>query len=738
MYVSIVVPCRHEESNVGPLVERLADALRDRRCEILFVDDSDNDATVEAIRDVAERVDHHGLDITVMHRRDRQRWGGLAGAVVDGIRRARSDRVVVMDADLQHPPELVPALLDRLDGAGAGPHSDLVMASRYRPGGSNGGLNGPLRRLVSTGSTLLAKATFPLALRRVTDPMTGYFAVRRSAVDIEALHARGFKILLEILARNPRLRRGEVPLVFSPRHSGASKSDAGQGMRYLAQLPRLRLATAFGGPVGRYLAGRRTRSSPRAGGAAPQARLPVWAKLALVVFGVAAAYAVFTPGPSTVLIGALLAIALFNTAVSGLDARWRLYGWRTPEAIEEMRWPPPSSAAGATERFSIIVPALHEAAVIGGTLRRLVEQDYPHVEILVSLCAGDNDTIAEVERVMRDADPLGRIRTVVRHYPKSNKPRQLNAALAECRGTIAGVVDAEDDVAPGLLARVDALFRRTGADVVQGGVQLMTLGSRPSDWFKVHNVMEYFFWFTSRMFYQVRHGFVPLGGNTVFVRRELMVRVGGWPDNLTEDCALGVLLCTRYGAKVVAAHEPELATREEVPNTIWNRREGSLFWQRVRWNQGFLSILLQGDWLALPTLRQRVLAGYILATPFLQAASALLVPVALATVFWLKVPVAIAMLMYVPFLPIIISLTAQLIGLHEFGRAYGQRTRPRHYAYLTIGAPLYQSVLMAAAGYAALRHVRGNTTWHKTVHAGHHRPAVATPLAVPVPAMETV
>jgi cellulose synthase/poly-beta-1,6-N-acetylglucosamine synthase-like glycosyltransferase len=290
------------------------------------------------------------------------------------------------------------------------------------------------------------------------------------------------------------------------------------------------------------------------------------------------------------------------------------------------------------------------------------------------------------------------------------------------------VIDAEDDMAAGLLSRVDALFGRIGADVVQGGVQLMTLGRRPGEWFKVHNALEYFFWFTSRMFYQVRCGFVPLGGNTVFVRRRLLCRAGGWPDNLTEDCALGVLLCTRHRAKVVAAYEPELATREEVPATIWNRAEGSLFWQRVRWNQGFLSILLEGDWLRLATLRQRALAGYILATPFLQAISGLL-PLAFATIVWLKVPVAVAMLMYAPFLPIAVTLVTQVVGLREFSRAYRLRAGLRHYVFLLAGAPLYQWVLAAAAVWAVARHVRGNTTWHKTAHPGHHRQPV--PAALP-------
>jgi cellulose synthase/poly-beta-1,6-N-acetylglucosamine synthase-like glycosyltransferase len=293
-------------------------------------------------------------------------------------------------------------------------------------------------------------------------------------------------------------------------------------------------------------------------------------------------------------------------------------------------------------------------------------------------------------------------------------------------------VDAEDDVAPQLLARVDTLLARTGADVVQGGVQLMTLGTRVRDWFKVHNVMEYFFWFTSRMFYQVRTGFVPLGGNTVFIRRDLLDKAGGWPDNLTEDCALGVLLCTKYGARVVAAYEPELATREEVPQTIGSRRAGSLFWQRVRWNQGFLSILLEGRWATLPTLRQRALAGYILATPFLQAFSALLLPLSVATIVWLKVPVFVAMLMYAPFLPILITLATQLIGLREFARSYRQKVLWRHYAFLLFGSPVYQWVLMGAAFWAVWQHIDGNTTWHKTAHGGHHRPVLApAPASVP-------
>ena len=244
-------------------------------------------------------------------------------------------------------------------------------------------------------------------------------------------------------------------------------------------------------------------------------------------------------------------------------------------------------------------------------------------------------------------------------------------------------------------------------------------------------MLEYFFWFTSRVFYQVRHGFVPLGGNTVFIRRDLMLQAGGWPDNLTEDCALGVLLCTRYDAKVVAAYEPELVTREEVPETIGDRAKGSLFWQRVRWNQGFLSVLLEGRWARLPTVRQRVLAGYILATPFLQAFSALLLPLAVLTILSLKVPVAVAMLMYAPFVPILITLAMQLVGLRRVRQGVRQRVTLRHYAFLLLGAPVYQlGAHGAPRSGRSWQHVQGNTTWHKTDHGGHHRrPRPSSPRA---------
>jgi dolichol-phosphate mannosyltransferase len=230
--VTIVVPTFNESGNVPELVRRL-DAVRDRAGidEVIFVDDSTDD-TPTVIAQASERAD---VPVRLVHRAEAERDGGLSGAVVTGIAAANSPWVIVMDADLQHPPEDVP----RLMAAAGQPNVDTVVASRYCPGGGAQGLGSGLRRMVSTGSTRLAALLFPLRLRRCTDSMTGFFAVRRDAIDLSSLRPRGFKILLEILVRH-RVRVMEVPFVFAERRSGDSKASVREGLRFVLQLAELR------------------------------------------------------------------------------------------------------------------------------------------------------------------------------------------------------------------------------------------------------------------------------------------------------------------------------------------------------------------------------------------------------------------------------------------------------------------------------------------------------------------
>ncbi|WP_136029345.1 glycosyltransferase [Microbacterium sp. PF5] len=227
--VTVIVPTFNERDNVAELVARTAAALAGRQAEILFVDDSSDDTVAEVERVAVDAP----LPVRVIHRAENT--GGLGGAVVLGLHAAAADLCIVMDGDLQHPPELLPALLDRHAEGGA----DVVAASRYIGGGDTSGLGTALRFGVSRAATWLTRAMFPIRLARSTDPMTGFFLVDRSRLDLDGLKPQGFKILLEILARND-LRIAEVPMEFAERRHGTSKASIRQGATFITHLARLR------------------------------------------------------------------------------------------------------------------------------------------------------------------------------------------------------------------------------------------------------------------------------------------------------------------------------------------------------------------------------------------------------------------------------------------------------------------------------------------------------------------
>lgn len=227
--VTVIVPTYNERDNVAELVARTAVALAAYDAEILFVDDSGDDTASEIARVAADAP----LPVRVIHRE--HNTGGLGGAVLVGLEAAAADLCIVMDGDLQHPPELLPALLARhADG-----DADVVAASRYVGGGDTSGLGTAVRFGVSRLATWLTRAMFPIRLARSTDPMTGFFLVDRSRLDLAALKPQGFKILLEILARTD-LRIAEVPMEFGERRHGTSKASLRQGGTFIAHLARLR------------------------------------------------------------------------------------------------------------------------------------------------------------------------------------------------------------------------------------------------------------------------------------------------------------------------------------------------------------------------------------------------------------------------------------------------------------------------------------------------------------------
>ncbi|MGI5480994.1 glycosyltransferase [Streptomyces lavendofoliae] len=232
--VTVVIPTFNESAGVRELLRRIAVSVPARiACEVVFVDDSTDD-TPAVIADAARDCP---FPVSVIHRDTPD--GGLGGAVVEGLKAAVSDWIVVMDADLQHPPALVPDLV----ATGEKEDADLVVASRYLPGGSRAGLAGGYRVAVSRGATWLAKGLFPRALGGISDPMSGFFAIRRSAVTAGVLRPLGYKILLELAVRGRPARVAEVPFVFEERFAGESKSTAAEGMRFLRHLVGLRTAS---------------------------------------------------------------------------------------------------------------------------------------------------------------------------------------------------------------------------------------------------------------------------------------------------------------------------------------------------------------------------------------------------------------------------------------------------------------------------------------------------------------
>jgi dolichol-phosphate mannosyltransferase len=230
--LTVLVPTRNEAANVGALLERLGSALRGIEAEILVVDDSD-DETPEALTRYASACP---ASVRMLHREPGARKGGLGGAVVAGIRNAAGTWILVMDADLQHPPQAAVTLART-----AMRHDvDIVVGTRYAGNGSGEGLGGVGRSATSSSATRLAKALFPRRLATISDPMSGLFAFRAAAIDAERLNPVGFKILLEILVRHPSARVAEVSYEMATRHAGDSKASFREGVRYLRHLTRLR------------------------------------------------------------------------------------------------------------------------------------------------------------------------------------------------------------------------------------------------------------------------------------------------------------------------------------------------------------------------------------------------------------------------------------------------------------------------------------------------------------------
>ncbi|HEY6292208.1 MAG TPA: glycosyltransferase [Terriglobia bacterium] len=233
--ISLVIPTYQEADVIQGTLRRAAAALArtGEEFELIVVDDSGaetGDQTASRAEALAPE-----LPVRVARRAGRQ---GLATAVVDGWKAARGDVWGVMDADLQHPPEVVVRLMQALRRPGV----DIALASRYVKGGGSRDWS-RRRRAVSWATTHLAACVLPWTLARVRDPMSGMFLVRAQVLDGVELNPLGYKILLEVLGRGHWRDLAEVPYGFERRGQGHSKLGFRQSMEYLVHLVHLARAT---------------------------------------------------------------------------------------------------------------------------------------------------------------------------------------------------------------------------------------------------------------------------------------------------------------------------------------------------------------------------------------------------------------------------------------------------------------------------------------------------------------
>ncbi|MGE5618997.1 MAG: glycosyltransferase [Sphingomonadaceae bacterium] len=417
----------------------------------------------------------------------------------------------------------------------------------------------------------------------------------------------------------------------------------------------------------------------------------------------------------TLFLVAITLLSILLTLQAAHTAYIMIYTWDRPEAYRRSR--APESFRAPEKSFTVLLPARHEEEVIQDTIDRVVRARYPRslMEVLVICEHTDHGTIAKVEEKIAQlrAEGIADVRLVLFDDLPINKPHGLNRGLAHSSAEVVTIFDAEDEIHPDIFNIVNTVMLQEGVRVVQCGVQLMNYDS---SWYSALNVLEYFFWFKSRLHYHAQLGVTPLGGNTIFFAREVIEQIGGWDEhNLTEDADIGIRL-SAMEEPVRIVYDDEYVTREETPPTL-----AHFVKQRTRWSQGFLQTLRKGDWMRLPSWKQRLMAAYTLGFPTAQALLALYVPVSLWMMFTTKVPVAQAIVLLLPAYLLVSHFFMSVVGLFEFTDAHKLNPTWKTPLAMALAYLPYQWLLAYAAFRAFVREVRGISNWEKTQHVGAHR-----------------
>jgi dolichol-phosphate mannosyltransferase len=223
--LSVIVPTYNERENLKKLVEKTLSSLKGLKFELIIVDDNSPDGTGKLADELASKH----KNVKVVHRQGRL---GLGTAILDGAKVADGEIMGVMDADMQHPPEVLRTMLEKAE-AGA----DIVIASRYVKGGGVESWSF-FREAMSKGAIWLSHLFLPKT-RKVEDTQSGYFLFKRHVIENVSLNVKEFKLLVEILAKGKYKEVVEVPYTFKTRAAGKSKLGSKQILSYVKQLLRL-------------------------------------------------------------------------------------------------------------------------------------------------------------------------------------------------------------------------------------------------------------------------------------------------------------------------------------------------------------------------------------------------------------------------------------------------------------------------------------------------------------------
>lgn len=407
----------------------------------------------------------------------------------------------------------------------------------------------------------------------------------------------------------------------------------------------------------------------------------------------------------------ILAITVFLTLQGYLVTRAMLYSFNRPTETTL-----PSKSPQHT--FSLIVPARDEASVIRQTIRSLVTLRYPAslYEILVMVRADDATTLIAARRVIADTKSSN-IRLIEIDGEADNKAYSLNLGLHLAKYEYLGIFDAEDEPHPDILGKINAyLLAHPTAHAVQAPVHLTNL---TSNWYSGLNAVEYYFWFRSVLPFLTARGITPLGGNTIFVHKQTLKKLGGYDETcLTEDADLGVRLAAAR-AEVGIITDPTLATHEETPDN-----EIGVIRQRARWDQGYLQVLNKSTWQEL-SWKQQFFTLYTLTQPVFRHLSFLNMIFSPLLASLGQIPLWVALLSFLPGYFLLLQLGLYCLGLTDLAKLHNLKLTPWRYALTVLAFVPYQALLAIATTRALGKILDGNYHWDKTTHTNAHRESLA-------------